>query len=186
MASPVQEGYYQPSPALERYYDQLAKNLINSNVGIDGTINNDKLNQAITDLKSEAKAGHEHNILDTTQVDEYKSPEKNKDASTITDSVYHHSDEYEDEIIYSDKKVEASKEPITDTHVCNTSVGTTSVDPAAIRVGIIGRGGCGITQGMISGGTSIVKDVVTDVLTNYIKMIIPLDPFKFQSRASET
>ena len=45
MASPVREGYY-TSPALDRYYDQLAKSLINSNVGNDGTINNDKLNQA--------------------------------------------------------------------------------------------------------------------------------------------
>ena len=32
MASPVQEGYYIPSPAQERYYDQLAKRFINSNV----------------------------------------------------------------------------------------------------------------------------------------------------------
>ena len=44
MASPVQEGYYQPSPARERYYDTLAKSLINLTVGSDGTINNDKLN----------------------------------------------------------------------------------------------------------------------------------------------
>ena len=57
MASPVREGYY-TSPARERYYDQLAKSLINPNVGSDGTINNDKLNQAITDLKSEEEAGH--------------------------------------------------------------------------------------------------------------------------------
>ena len=28
MATPVQEGYYQPSPSRERYYDQLAKILI--------------------------------------------------------------------------------------------------------------------------------------------------------------
>ena len=107
MASPVREGYYMPSPARERYYDQLAKILINSNVGSDGTINNDKLKQAITDLKSEAEAGHERNILDMTQVDEYKSPGKNKDASTINDSAYYKSDEHEDEISDSDKKVEA-------------------------------------------------------------------------------
>ena len=62
MALPVREGYYMPSPAREKYYDQLAKILINSNVGSDGTINNDKLNQAITDLKSEAEAGYERNI----------------------------------------------------------------------------------------------------------------------------
>ena len=99
------------SPARERYYDQLAKSLINSNIGNDGTINNDKLNQAITDLKAESEAGHERNINDITQVDEYKSPGKNKDASTINDSVYHNSDDYEDEISNLDKIVEASKEP---------------------------------------------------------------------------
>ena len=52
MASLVREGYYTPSPARERYYDQPTKSLINSNVGSDGTINNDKLNQAINDLKA--------------------------------------------------------------------------------------------------------------------------------------
>ena len=65
MSSPVQEGHYMPSPARERYYDQLAKILINSNAGSDGNINNDKLNQTITDLKAETEAGHERNILDT-------------------------------------------------------------------------------------------------------------------------
>ena len=85
-----------PSPARERYYDTLAKRLINSNVGSDGTIHNDKLNEAITQLKAENEAGHERNILDMTQVDEYMSPGKNKDASTVNDSVYHNSDEHED------------------------------------------------------------------------------------------
>ena len=61
MASPVQEGYY-TSPARERYYDQLTKCVINPNTRSDGTINNDKLNQAITDLKAEEEAGHERNI----------------------------------------------------------------------------------------------------------------------------
>ena len=88
VASPVKEGYYQPSPARERYYDQLVKSLINSNVGSDGTINNYKLNEAITQLKSEKEAGHESNILYMTQVDEYMSPGKNKYASTINDSEY--------------------------------------------------------------------------------------------------
>ena len=46
------------------------------------------------------------------------------------------------------------------------------------------EGGRGITQGMISGGTSIISsNVVTDVLTDSSKMILksdsfPLDPFK--------
>ena len=85
MESPVREEYY-TSPARERYYEQMTKSLINLNVKSDGTINNDKLNQAITVLKAESNEGHERNINDMTQVDEYKSPGKNKDASTINDS----------------------------------------------------------------------------------------------------
>ena len=111
-----------------------------------------------------------------TQVDEYKSPGKNKDALTINDSAYHNLDEYEDEISDSDKKVEASKEPITDSHVRNTSVGILSVKPTAVGVGIIGGVGRGITQHIISEGTSIVKNVVTDVLTDSSKMMFPLNP----------
>ena len=68
------------------------------------------------------------------------SPGENKDASTVNNSAYHNSDEYEDEISDSSKQVEASKDPIKDTHVRNTSVGTTSVDLAVIGVKIIGRG----------------------------------------------
>ena len=34
---------------------------------------------------------------------------------------------------------------------------------------------------MISGGTHIVKDVITDVLTDSSKMVFPLDPFKSQT-----
>ena len=85
------------------------------------------------------------------------------------------------------KQVEASKEPITDTHVSNTSVGSTSVDPAFNRVEIIGRGGRGINQGMINKGTGIIiSNVVTVVLTDSSKMILksdtfPLDPFKYKT-----
>ena len=70
MESPVQEEYY-TSPAQERYYDLMVKCLLNPNVRSDGTINNDKLNQEITELKTESEAGHEHNINDMTQVYEY-------------------------------------------------------------------------------------------------------------------
>ena len=134
-------------------------------------------------MKAEAEAGHERNINDMTQVDEYKLPGKNKDVLTINDSIYHNSDEHEDEISDSSKQVEASKEPIKDTHVLNTSVGIVSVKPAAVGVGIIGRG---ITQGVISRGTRIVKNVVMDVLTDSSNMIFktdmfPLDPFKSQT-----
>ena len=58
-------------------------------------------------------------------------PGENKDASTVNDSAYYNLDDYEDEISDLDKNPEAIKETITDTHVRNTSVGTTSVNPSA-------------------------------------------------------
>ena len=118
------------------------KILINLNVESDKTINNDKLNQSITDLKVEFKQGHERYINDMTQVDEYKSTRKNKDASTINNSAYYESDEQEVEISDSIEQVEASKEPITDTHsidrVRNLSDGVVSVESDMTGFGIIG------------------------------------------------
>ena len=127
-------------------------------------------------MKAEDESGNERKINDMTQVDEYKLPGKNKNALTINDSSYNNSDEYKDEISVSSKQVEASKEPITYNHVCNTSVGIIGVKPASVKVGIIGGG---ITQGMISRGTIIVKNVVTDVLTDSSKMIS--GPIRFLS-----
>ena len=92
-----------------------------------------------------------------------------------------------------DKIVEASKETIKDTHVHDTSVGTTSVDSVINGVGIIGLGGTRdisrgrITLGMIHGGTSIISsNVITHVLMNSSKMILksdsfPLNPLKFKT-----
>ena len=190
MASPVREEYY-TSPAQERYFDQLTKSLINSNVESDRTIKNDKINQAITDFKSEAEEGHERNIDDMTQVDEYKLPRKNEDASTINNLAYYKSDENKVEISDSSKHVEASKEPITDTHiddrVCNLLNAIVSVKPAVTGVGIIGRGGRGITQVTINGGTGIISsNVVTDVLRDSNKMIFRTDTFTPNPSKSQT
>ena len=77
---------------------------------------------------------------------------KNKDVSTINNSVYYESDEHTDTISDSSKQVDASNDPIKDTHIVedinNLSVGIVSVEPAVIGVGIIGQG---ITQGVIRG-----------------------------------
>ena len=51
MASPLQEGLYQPSPSQERYYDQMAESLIKSQVQSNGTINDEELHKAIIVLK---------------------------------------------------------------------------------------------------------------------------------------
>ena len=88
MESPVQEGLYQPSPAWERYYDKMVESLTEAIVGSDRTINNEELHKAIIVLKSEKEADHELNILNMTYVDDYKSPWKYKDATTVNDTAY--------------------------------------------------------------------------------------------------
>ena len=88
MASPVQEGLYQPAPAQEIYYDQIANSLIKSNVQSNGTINDEDLYKEITLFKYKKEAEHKRNISNMTQVDDYKSPWKDKDATTVNDTAY--------------------------------------------------------------------------------------------------
>ena len=88
MESPVQEGLYKPSPARERYYDQMAESLIKAKFGSDRTINDEELHRAITQFKSAKEAENEHNILNMTQVDDYKSPCKYKYATMVNDTAY--------------------------------------------------------------------------------------------------
>ena len=67
---------------------------------------------------------------------------KEEKVSTINDSVYYDSDEHTDTMSDSSKQVDASKKPITDTHIVdrvrNSSVRTVSVERAVVGVGIIG------------------------------------------------
>ena len=79
--SQVQEGLYQISPARERYYDIMADHIEENNVG---TIDKYELCKAIAHVRSEDEAEHERNIDNMTQVDDYKSPWKNKDATDAT------------------------------------------------------------------------------------------------------
>ena len=117
MDKSIPEGFYFPSPAQEKYHDKMAKSLIKAKFGSHGTITNDELNKAITQLKYEKEAENERNILDMTQVEKYMSPGKNNDASMVNDLAHHNSDEYKDDISDSSKQVEASQQPITDTHI---------------------------------------------------------------------
>ena len=67
---------------------------------------------------------------------------KKKDVSTINDSVCYESDEHVYTISDSRKQVDASNEPMKDTHIVdginNLSVRVVSVEPAVIGVRIIG------------------------------------------------
>ena len=117
MASPVQEGLYQPSPAQKIYYEKMAESHIKAKFGSNETMNDEELHKAIIVLKSEKEADHERNIKNMIQDDDYKSPWKDKDATTFNDAAYIFLNSYEDEISDSSKQVEASKEQIKDTHV---------------------------------------------------------------------
>ena len=66
----------------------MAESLIKAKVQSDGTINDEGLHKAITQLKSEKKSKYEHNILNMTQVDDYKSPWKDKDATAVNNTAY--------------------------------------------------------------------------------------------------
>ena len=66
----------------------MVNNIIKINVGSEGTINYEELCKAITIFKSEEEAGHERNIDNITQEYDYKSPWKDKDATTVKDTAY--------------------------------------------------------------------------------------------------
>ena len=65
----------------------MANNIIEKNVGSEGTINDEEIRKAFTILKSEEEAGHERNINNITQEDNYKSPWKDKYATTVNNTL---------------------------------------------------------------------------------------------------
>ena len=173
--------------AQDEYYTDITKSLIKANIGSDGKICNEKIEQAVFYLRSELDLEHKHNINNITCEYVYTSPMKKNEGKEIDDLVYHESDEQADTISDSSKQVYASNEPTTDTHivgrVCNLSVGIVSVKPAVIGVGIIGQG---TTQGVISGRTNIVDNIVTDILTDSSKQLFEINKFQLNSLQSGT
>ena len=97
------------------------------------------------------------------------------------------SDEHADKISDLSKQVDASNKPITDTRVVkginHLSVGVVSVDPDIIGVGIIGQV---ITQGVSSGRTSIVKNIVTDISSDSSKKLFETNTLQLNALQSET
>ena len=65
----------------------MADNIEEKNVGSEGTINKEKLRKATNIVKYEEEAGHEHNIDNMTQEDDYKSPWKEKYATTVNNTL---------------------------------------------------------------------------------------------------
>ena len=80
------------------------------------TIDKEELRKAIAHVRSEDEAEHERNIDNMTQVDDYKSPWKNKDATDATtvnnaldDTGYTLLDSYQTDTSDLSKHIETSK-----------------------------------------------------------------------------
>ena len=101
--------------------------------------------------------------------------------------VYYELDDHVDTISDLSKQVDASNKLITVTYIVegvnNLSVGIVSAEPAVIRVGIIARG---ITECVISGRTSIVKNIVTDISSDSSKQLFKTNTFHLNLLQSET
>ena len=109
----------------------MANNIEETNVGSEGTINDAELCKAINILKYEEEAGHERNIDNMTQGDDYKSPWKDKDATTVNnkldETAFTFLNSFEDDTSDSSKHVETSKEPTNDTQTSKESITDTHI-----------------------------------------------------------
>ena len=54
----------------------MTKSIIRANIGSDGRICNEKIHQAVIDLRAEVDLEHERNINNITREDVYASPMK--------------------------------------------------------------------------------------------------------------
>ena len=95
------------TPVENDNYKEMLKNLINvKNEG--RKLCSEKLWQAVIDLRAELNVEHECNINNISCDDLYPSSMKNRDVSTINDSVYYDPDEHIDTISDSSKHDDAS------------------------------------------------------------------------------
>ena len=124
--------------AQDEYYEEMTKILIKANIGSDGKICNENIQQSVIDLREELDLEHERNINNITCEDVYTSPMKKKEENAINDSVYCELDEHTDTISDSSKQVDTSNKPSKDTHIVkginNLSVGVVNVELAIIGV----------------------------------------------------
>ena len=169
-----------------KYYNALLDTLVKDNILRGKPLSNQNIQESFSDIMVEAEAEFERNYKKITCNNSYQSPILKKDVSTINDSVYYELDEHVDTISDSSKQVDASNEPIKETHIVdrvrNLSVGVGSIEAAAIEIGIIGQG---ITQLITNGDTIIVTNLVTNVLTNSSKQLFNTNSSRLNTLQSE-
>ena len=76
------------TPSENDYYKGMLNNLIKVNNNEGGPLCNEKLQQAVIDLREDMHVENEHNINNITCDGLYQSPMKKKYVSTINNSVY--------------------------------------------------------------------------------------------------
>ena len=133
------DGTYQRgfmSTPQDKYYTEMLENLIKVNNCEGEPLPNGRLRQAVIDVRKETDAEHECNINNITCNDSYQYHMKNKNVSTINNSIYYESDEHVDLISDSDKQVDPRNDPISETHivemVCSLSVRVGLFEPAVV------------------------------------------------------
>ena len=78
---------FMATSAQDEYYREMTKSLIKQNIRSYGEIWNEKIQQAVIDLRAELDLEHERNINNITREDVYTSPMKKKEAKKIDNSV---------------------------------------------------------------------------------------------------
>ena len=101
----------------DKYYNAFLDTLVKNNNLRGEPLSNQNIQEAVIDVMEEMEAEFEHNNNEIMCYNSYQSPILKKDVLTINDSVYYESDEHVDTIIDSSKKVDASNEPIKETHI---------------------------------------------------------------------
>ena len=72
----------------DEYYKDMTKSLIKANIESE-KLCNEKIQQAVIDLRSEVDLEHERNINNITREDVYTSPMKEEKVPTINNSSYY-------------------------------------------------------------------------------------------------
>ena len=101
----------------DKYYTKILDNLVKINNRDSEPLSNEKLRQAVSDVKEETDAEHEHNINEITCNTSFQSPIQKEDVSTINDYVYYELDENLDTISDYNKQVDPGNYLIAETHI---------------------------------------------------------------------
>ena len=75
---------FMATSAQDKYYKEMAKSIIKENIGSDGKICNENIQQAGIDLREELNLEHKININNITCEDVYTSSMKKKEANKST------------------------------------------------------------------------------------------------------